>query len=119
MSLQQRLDLFLIFIGMNGAGGVHQHALGSQQRQKPIQESLLLGQKTTDGFGRHPPTGIGMTGQGSKPRAGGINQDPLEGFTPFGMLLQQVGSIRCQGIDGGEAQPGCICLLYTSDAADE
>ena len=93
---------------MNGAGGVHQHALGSQQRHKPVQESLLLGQKTTNGLGRHPPTGIGVTGQGSQPRAGGIDQDPLEGFTPLGALLQKIGSIRSQGIDGGEAKPGGI-----------
>ena len=108
MALQQRLDLFLIFIGMNGACGVHQHALGCQQRQKPVQESLLLGQKTTNGFGRHPPTGIGVTGQGSQPRAGGIDQDPLEGFTPLRALLQKIGSIRSQGIDGGKTKPGSI-----------
>ena len=93
---------------MNGAGGVHQHPLGSQQRQKPVQESLLLGQKATNGLGRHPPAGIGVTGQGSQPRAGGIDQDPLEGFTPLGALLQKIGSIRSQGIDGGEAKPGGI-----------
>ena len=93
---------------MNGAGGVHQHALGSQQRQKPVQESLLLGQKATNGLGRHPPTGIGVTGQGSQPRAGGIDQNPLEGFTPLGALLQKIGGIRSQGIDGGEAEPSGV-----------
>ena len=40
------------------------------------------------------------SGQGSKPRAGGIDQDPLERFTPLGTLLQQCGGICCQGIDG-------------------
>ena len=108
MALQQLLDLFLIFIGMNGARGIHQYTLGRQQRQKPIQKNLLLGQKTTNGLGRHTPTGIGVTGQSPQPRAGGIDQDPMEGFTPLGALLQKLGSIRSQGIDGGEAKPGGI-----------
>ena len=108
VTLQQGLDLCLIFIGMNGAGGINQRTSGSQQRQKSVQKGLLLGQKATDGFGCNPPTGIGVTGKGSKPRTGGINQNPLEGFTPLRALLQEIDSIRCQGIDGGETQPGSI-----------
>ena len=108
VTLQQRLDLCVILIRMNGAGGVYQRSFGSQQRQKSIQKGLLLGQKATDGLRRHPPTGIGVTGEGSKPRTRGIYQNPLKGFTPLGVLLQKIGGIRSYGIDGRQAQPGRI-----------
>ena len=93
---------------MNGAGGVNQKASGRQQRHQPIQEGLLLGQKPTDGVRRHPPTGIRVSRQSAKTRAGGINQDPLKGFTPLGTLLQQVGGICGQGMNRVQLQPGGI-----------
>ena len=91
---------------------------GANNGKKSVQESLLLGQKTTNGLGRHPPAGIGVTGQGSQPRAGGIDQDPLEGFTPLGALLQKIGGIGSQGIDGGKAKPAALAATRLSRPAE-
>ena len=110
MGGQQGLDALAVFAWMHGAGGVHQPATGSQQRQQRLQQPRLQHHQLLDGGGLHPPARIGVAGQGAEAGAGGIEQHPIEGAAPLGMRICKLGGIGGLAADRREPEPGGIGL---------
>src|SRR6476620_10598966 len=77
-SAQQRLDLVLVLAAGDRAGRVDEGAAGPQNRGGVAQQRALDLDQPADRLRRLAPAGVGAGGEGTKVRAGRVEQDPVE-----------------------------------------